>query len=94
MTNARVIGVRSVELGVRDLTQSAAFYRNVWGLDEVESVRTLSGHKGPVWSVSFRSDGKQVLTASADRSIRIWDPASQAALKVLTETSQSGFAGT
>ena len=37
MTNARVTGVRSVELGVRDLDRTAAFYSNVWGLEEASS---------------------------------------------------------
>jgi catechol 2,3-dioxygenase-like lactoylglutathione lyase family enzyme len=37
MINARVTGLRSVELGVPDLDKSAAFYRNVWGLEDVVS---------------------------------------------------------
>ena len=37
MTNSRVTGVRSVELGVRDLHQSADFYTKVWALEEVPS---------------------------------------------------------
>jgi catechol-2,3-dioxygenase len=37
MTNARVIGLRSVELGVPDLERSAVFYQDVWGLQEVIS---------------------------------------------------------
>ena len=35
MANGRVTGVRSIELGVRDLQQSAQFYSNVWALEEV-----------------------------------------------------------
>ena len=35
MTNGRVTGVRSVELGVRDLHQSAEFYTKVWALEPV-----------------------------------------------------------
>ncbi len=35
MINGRVTGVRSIELGVRDLHQSADFYNKVWGLEEV-----------------------------------------------------------
>jgi catechol 2,3-dioxygenase len=35
MPEARVIGVRSIEFGVRDLRTSAAFYTKVWGLEEV-----------------------------------------------------------
>src|SRR5688572_12563595 len=37
MNTARITGLRSVELGVTDLTQSAAFYSRVWGLDPVAS---------------------------------------------------------
>jgi catechol-2,3-dioxygenase len=35
MNAARVTRLRSVELGVTDLTQSAAFYSRVWGLEPV-----------------------------------------------------------
>src|SRR5262245_4248008 len=35
MVNARVDGLRSIELGVRDLKQSAEFYRKVWALEDV-----------------------------------------------------------
>ena len=37
MINARVTGLRNVELGVPDLDKAAAFYRNVWGLEDVVS---------------------------------------------------------
>src|SRR5712671_1683016 len=37
MANGRVTGVRSIELGVRDLQQSAEFYGKVWALEEVAS---------------------------------------------------------
>ena len=37
MINARVTGLRSVELGVPDLDKAASFYRNVWGLEDVVS---------------------------------------------------------
>jgi catechol-2,3-dioxygenase len=35
MINAKVTGLRGVELAVRDLHQSAAFYSQVWGLEPV-----------------------------------------------------------
>lgn len=35
MTNGRVTGVRSIELGVRNLQQSAEFYTQAWALEEV-----------------------------------------------------------
>ena len=37
MSNSRVTGVRSIELGVRDLHRSAEFYSKVWALEEVSS---------------------------------------------------------
>jgi catechol 2,3-dioxygenase-like lactoylglutathione lyase family enzyme len=37
MANSSVTGVRSVELGVRDLHQSAEFYTKVWALEEVSA---------------------------------------------------------
>ena len=35
MTHARVTGVRSIELAVRDLQQSSDFYSKVWALEPV-----------------------------------------------------------
>jgi catechol-2,3-dioxygenase len=35
MMNGKVTGVRSIELGVRDLQQSVDFYTKVWALEEV-----------------------------------------------------------
>ena len=35
MTQARINGLRSIELGVPDLKQSAEFYRRVWALEDV-----------------------------------------------------------
>src|SRR4029079_18812840 len=35
MTNARINGLRSIELGVHDLQKSAEFYRQVWALEDV-----------------------------------------------------------
>ena len=37
MMNAKVIGLRGVELGVPHLERAAAFYSCVWGLDPVVS---------------------------------------------------------
>ena len=48
MINSRVTGVRSIELGVRDLHQSAEFYTKIWALEEVSSVGD---------SVHFRATG-------------------------------------
>src|SRR5438094_267746 len=37
MMEARITGLRSIELGVTNLDRAAAFYRHVWGLEGVVS---------------------------------------------------------
>lgn len=41
-----------------------------------ELVRTLPGHQGAVLSVEFSKDGKRLLSASFDKTARMWDVAS------------------
>ena len=45
---------------------AAAYFQSTWRL-------TLGGHSGAVTSAAFSPDGAQVLTASADRTARLWD---------------------
>ena len=33
----------------------------------------MEGHTGPVTSASFSPDGKHIVSASGDHTIRIWD---------------------
>ena len=35
-------------------------------------IREFSGHKGMIWSASFSPDGKKIVTASQDETVRIW----------------------
>jgi WD40 repeat protein len=48
----------------------------------LESV--LRGHGAPATSVAYRPDGKQVVTASNDQTIRLWDPATGQQTALLT----------
>jgi hypothetical protein len=45
--------------------------------------RELSGHTGPVTSVAVFADGKQAVTGSRDRTVRIWDLANARTVRVL-----------
>ncbi len=35
--------------------------------------KTIKGHTGSVKSVNFSSDGKDILSSSDDKSIKLWD---------------------
>ena len=37
--------------------------------------RTLKGHAGPVLRVRYTRDGAYAMTCSADRTLRLWNPA-------------------
>ncbi len=55
---------------------AAAFFQSGWRLN-------LSGHDGGVWSAAFNSDGSRIVTASNDKTARIWDAASGKQLVIL-----------
>jgi len=38
----------------------------------VEQIGQIGGHEGTIWSASWSPDGTQILTASGDKTARIW----------------------
>jgi WD40 repeat protein len=53
------------------------------------ALQTLEGHLGSVHSVAFSPDGKQVVSGSEDKTVRLWDAATEAALQTLKGHSSS-----
>jgi eukaryotic-like serine/threonine-protein kinase len=47
-------------------------------------LRALRGHTGPILAVAYSPDGRQIVTASADRSAQVWDGASATGLRTLS----------
>jgi WD40 repeat protein len=53
------------------------------------AVQTLEGHLSGVTDVAFSPDGKLLASASADRTVRLWDGRSGAAVQTLEGHSDS-----
>jgi hypothetical protein len=48
----------------------------LWDLETVQSIRSYTGHEGPVASVAFSSDGRRAVSSGSDSMVRLWDVAS------------------
>src|SRR5271154_1791741 len=52
-------------------------------------LQTLEGHADSVFAVAFSPDGKLLVSASRDHTVRVWDPATGASLQTLEGHSGS-----
>ncbi|HYR86543.1 MAG TPA: TIR domain-containing protein [Terriglobia bacterium] len=52
-------------------------------------VRTLAGHTRPVYAVAVTADGRRAVSASSDRTLKVWDLASGIELLTLTADTRA-----
>jgi len=57
-----------------------------------ELIAELLGHSGPLHMARFSPDGRQVATASSDKSVRLWDGVSGAPIRTLNGHAHTVFA--
>ena len=63
---------RWIAVGV-NASPTAAESIRLYDAKTLEPAKTFTGHKGQVVSIAFSKDGAKLLTASRDRSARVWD---------------------
>ena len=44
-----------------------------WDGDKFEQIQKLEGHKGEIWAMAVSRTGETIVTASHDKSIRVWE---------------------
>ncbi len=55
---------------------------------DATALRTLDGHNGAVFDVAFRNDGKVLASASADRTVKLWEVSSGKRLDTRSEPTK------
>lgn len=50
----------------------------IWSATTYELNRELTGHRNIVWSLAWAPDGQSLVTASADKTLRLWSLAPKA----------------
>ncbi|MCA9213149.1 MAG: WD40 repeat domain-containing protein [Planctomycetales bacterium] len=57
----------------------------LWQLDKADALATLSGHSRSVNAACFTDDGKVLVTAGDDQSVRVWTAESGTLIRSLTQ---------
>ena len=76
--------LRSVAFRLCCLTAPLLFAGILTQNSEAQTVKTLAGHTGNVWSVAYSPDGRTLASGSWDSSIRIWNAQTGELLRILT----------
>ena len=60
-------------VGGRVATAASGGIVNVWDTSTWKLLRTLRGHRGDVFGISWSPDGKHLVSVGQDRSLRVWN---------------------
>lgn len=60
----------------------------LWRVADGQALGVLDGHRRGITKIAASHDGRLLLSASIDRTIRLWDMATQKELKVLTHSEE------
>lgn len=63
-------------------------YFVLWDLRGGQQVRKVEGHRNAILALAFSADGKTLLSGSADHTMRLWDVATGAPIRVFGKTGK------
>jgi WD40 repeat protein len=66
-------GIVAVAADGRQMVSSSAGHLTVWDLDNGIRLRTLQGHSDRISGMAVTGDGRRAVSASYDRSLKVWD---------------------
>ncbi|KAF8995595.1 WD40 repeat-like protein [Hymenopellis radicata] len=89
-SSSHVCSVMFSHDGTRVVSASNTSIR-VWDTMTSEQSKKLKGHTGPVQCLAFSSDGKQVISASLDKTIQVWDAVTGRQLKEFNYTLEDSI---
>src|SRR5262249_28804653 len=69
----------------RELATGDQSLTYIWDASTGRRRRTLEGHTLPVASLVYTSDGRRLVSAAWDKTIRLWDPGTGKLLKTLSD---------